>query len=161
MDRRFGSVTRVLRSWSRAQDAAAIAAWAADAPIETNDTRRLQQELSGSGHPGRSHAGLGRGAVLADEPTEHVVASNVAECRESRDHFADRCRHSESKATVRPVLVIVPDVVTKDCFKVVATENERPVETLFPHGPYPALRDRVRQSRQLHLMETVRPEPSE
>jgi hypothetical protein len=39
MDRRFGSVTRVLRSWSRAQDAAAIAAWSADAPIETNDTR--------------------------------------------------------------------------------------------------------------------------
>ena len=95
-----------------------------------------------------------------DEPTEHVVASNVAERRGSRDHFADRCRHSESKATVRPMLVVMPDVVAKDGFEVVATENERPVEALFPHGPYPALRDRVRQSRQLHLMETVRPEPS-
>ena len=96
-----------------------------------------------------------------DEPTEHVVASNVAERRGSRDHFADRCRHSESKATVRPMLVVMPDVVAKDGFEVVATENERPVEALFPHGPYPALRDRIRQSRQLHLMETVRPEPSE
>ena len=35
----FGAVTRVLRSWSRAQDAAAIATWSADAPIETNDMR--------------------------------------------------------------------------------------------------------------------------
>ena len=58
------------------------------------------------------------------------------------------------------MLVVMPDVVAKDGFEVVATENERPVEALFPHGPYPALRDRVRQSRQLHLMETVRPEPS-
>jgi len=62
---------------------------------------------------------------------------------------------------VRPMLVVMPDVVAKDGFEVVATENERPVEALFTYGPYPALRDRVRQSRQLRLMETVRPEPSE
>ena len=62
---------------------------------------------------------------------------------------------------MRPVLVIVLDVVAKDCIEMTTAKNERPVEALFPHGPYPALRDRVRQSRQLHLMETVRPEPSE
>src|ERR1019366_2897233 len=143
----FGSVTRVFRSWSRAQDAAAIAAWSADAPIETNDTRRLQQELSESGQPGRSHSGLGRGAILVDEPTEHVVASNVAERRGSRGHFADRCRHLESKATVRAMLVVMSDVVAKDCFEVVTAENERPVEALFSYGPYPPFRDRVRARR--------------
>jgi hypothetical protein len=58
------------------------------------------------------------------------------------------------------MLVIVPDVVAKYCFEMVTAENERPVEALFTYGPYPALRDRVRRSRQLHLMETVRPESS-
>ncbi len=110
---------------------------------------------------GRHEAGLRRGAVLVNEPAEHVVASNVAERRGSRGHFAERCGHLESKAAVRPMLVAMPDVVAKDGFEVVATENERPVEALFPYGPYPPFSDRVRQSRQLRLMETVRPEPSE
>jgi len=43
--------------------------------------------------------------------------------------------------------VVMPDVVAKDCFEVVTAENERPVETLFPDGPYPPLRDRVRTRR--------------
>jgi hypothetical protein len=67
----------------------------------------------------------------------------------------------ESKAAVRPMLVVMPDVIAKDGFEMVTADSERPVEALFTYGPYPALRDRVRQSRQLHLMETVRPEPSE
>ena len=115
----------------------------------------------GRGQSGLREAGLRGGVVLVDEPTEHVVASNVAERRGSRDHLADRCRHSESKAAMRPMLVVMPDVVAKDCFEAVTAENEHPVEALFTDGPYPALRDRVRQSRQLRLMETVRPEPSE
>jgi len=140
-------VTGVRRSWSRAQDAAATAAWSADAPIETSDTRRLQRELSESGQPGRSHAGLGRGAVLVDEPTEHIVATNVAERRGSRGHCTDRCWHFEPKATVRPVLVVMPDVVAKDCFEMMTAKNECPVEALFTYGPYPPLRDRVRTRR--------------
>ena len=35
-------------------------------------------------------AGLGRGAVLVDEPTQYVVASNIAERRGSRGHCTDR-----------------------------------------------------------------------
>src|ERR1017187_9022177 len=45
------------------------------------------------------------------------------------------------------MLVVMPDVVAKDCFEVVATENEQPVEALFTEGPYPPLRDRVRPRR--------------
>ena len=45
---------------------------------------------------------------------------------------------------MRPMLVVMPDVVVKDCFEVTTAENERPVETLFADGPYPPLRDRVR-----------------
>jgi len=99
------------------------------------------------GQFGRREAGLRGGVVLVDEPTEYVVASNVAERRGSRGHCTDRCWHFESKAAMRPMLVVMPDVVAKDCFEVVTAENERPVETLFPDGPYPPLRDRVRTRR--------------
>jgi hypothetical protein len=82
-----------------------------------------------------------------DEPTEHVVASNVAERRGSRGHCTDRCWHFESKAAVRAMLVVMSDVVAKDCFEMMTAKNERPVETLFPYGPYPPFCDRVRARR--------------
>jgi hypothetical protein len=139
-------VTRVRRSWNRA-GCNGDRWWAVDGPIETTDTGWLQPELAESGQPGRRHAGLGRGAVLVDEPTEHVVASNVAERKGSRGHRGDRCWRLEPEAAVRPMLVIVPDVVAKDCFEMTTAENERPVETLFTCGPYPPFRDRVRSRR--------------
>src|ERR1017187_5905362 len=45
------------------------------------------------------------------------------------------------------MLVVMPDVVAKDCFEMMTAENERPVETLFTYGPYPPLRIRVRTRR--------------
>ena len=48
---------------------------------------------------------------------------------------------------MRPVLVIVLDVVAKDCIEMTTAKNERPVEALFPDGPYPPLHDRVRSRR--------------
>jgi hypothetical protein len=44
---------------------------------------------------------------------------------------------------------------------VASSEDEHAVEALSPSGAHESLGDGVRQSRQLHLMETVRPEPSE
>ena len=73
---------------------------------------------------GLREAALRGGVVLVDEPTQHVATANVAERRGSRGHCADRCGHFEPEAAVRPMLVMVPDVVAKDGFKVVATENE-------------------------------------
>ena len=96
---------------------------------------------------GRREAGLRGGVVLVDDPTQHVVTADVAERQGSRGHCADRCGHFESKAAVRPMLVVMPDVVAKDCFEMVTAENERPVEALFSDGPYPPLRDRVRVRR--------------
>ena len=108
------------------------------------DRKRSDQRRRQSG---RREAGLRGGVVLVDDPTQHVATSNVAERRGNRGHRGDRCRHVQSKTTVRPTLVIVPDVVAEDCFEMVTAENERPVETLFTYGPYPALRDRVRSRR--------------
>jgi hypothetical protein len=95
----------------------------------------------------RREAGLRGGVVLVDDPTQHVATADVVERRGSRGHFAERCGHLESKAAVRPMLVVMPDVVAKDCFEMMTAKNERPVETLFSDGPYPALRDRVRPRR--------------
>src|ERR1039458_5162951 len=108
------------------------------------DRKRSDQRCRRSG---RREAGLRGGAVLVDDPTQHVATANVAERRGSRGHCADRCGHLESKAAVRPMLVVMPDVVAKDGFEVVATENEHPVEALFSDGPYPPLRMRVRTRR--------------
>ena len=93
---------------------------------------------------GRREAGLRGGVVLVDDPTQHVATADATERRGSKGHCAERCGHLESKAAVWPMLVVMPDVIAKDCFEVVATENERPVEALFPDGPYPPLGIRVR-----------------
>ena len=108
------------------------------------DRKRSDQ---GPRQSGLREAGLRGGVVLVDDPTQHVATADVAERQASRGHFAERCRHLESKAAVRPMLVVMPDVVAKDCFEMTTAENERPVETLFSYGPYPALRDRVRTRR--------------
>ena len=104
------------------------------------DRKRSDQRRRQSG---RREAGLRGSVVLVDDPTQHVATADVAERRGSRGHCAERCGHFESKAAVRPMLVVMPDVVAKDGFEMVTAENERPVETLFTYGPYPALHDRV------------------
>jgi len=57
-------------------------------------------------------------------------------------------------------LVVVPEIFDEDCFKVSSGDDEELVEALPAHGANEPLRESVRRSRQLHLMETVRPEPS-
>jgi len=47
------------------------------------------------------------GVVLVDDPPS-TCDGDVAERQASRGHCADRCRHFESKATVRPMLVVMP-----------------------------------------------------
>ncbi len=108
------------------------------------DRKRSDQ---GPRQSGLREAGLRGGVVLVDDPTQHVATADVAERQASRGHFAERCRHLESKAAVRPMLVVMPDVAAKDCFEMVTAENERPVEALSPDSPYPLLRDRVRARR--------------
>src|ERR1039458_7609500 len=116
-------------------------------PIETANAG--DRKLSGQRRrqSGWREAGLRGSVVLVDDPTQHVATADVAERRGSRGHCTDRCGHLESKTTVRPMLVVMPDEVEKDGFEMVTANNERPVETLFPDGPYPALRDRVRTRR--------------
>jgi hypothetical protein len=56
--------------------------------------------------------------------------------------------------------VVVVDELDKDAFEVTLVSDEQPVQAFDPHGANESLGECVRRSRQLHLMETVRPEPS-
>jgi len=92
------------------------------ADSKLSDQRRRQSD--------RREAGLRGSVVLVDEPTQHVATADVAERQASRGHFAERCGHLESRAAVRPMLVVMPDVIAKDCFEMMTAENERPVEAV-------------------------------
>ncbi len=59
-------------------------------PIGTANAGSPQRERPGRRQFGRHEAGLRRGAVLVNEPTEYVVASNVAERKGSRAYRGDR-----------------------------------------------------------------------
>jgi hypothetical protein len=61
---------------------------------------------------------------------------------------------------MRTLPVVVVDVLMKCPFEVAPSEDEHPVQALASDGAHESLGVRVRPSRQLHLIETVRPELS-
>ena len=68
-------------------------------------------------------------------------------------------RDLEIDAAMGPGGVVVIDELDEDALEVAFVPDEEPVQTLGPHSANESFGERVRQSRQLHLMETVRPEP--
>ena len=95
--------------------------------------------------------------VLVDDAAEHVVPDDRVGGKPDRRLGK---RRSESEPSVRSRLVVVVEVLGDDRFEVPSAEDERPVQALPPHASHPALGERVRPSRQLLPMVTVRPEPS-
>jgi len=102
-------------------------------------------------------------SVLVDEAAQNVGSSELFGV-----DVADRAAShlgigwwALAEGPVRTVRVVVLDVFAEHNFKVTSSEDEHPIEALSPNGAHEALGDGIRQSRQLHLMETVRPEPSE
>ena len=68
--------------------------------------------------------------------------------------------HLEIDRTMRSRCVVVLDELFEDALEMTLVSDEQPVEAFPARGANEPLCERVRQSRQLHLMETVRPEPS-
>ena len=68
--------------------------------------------------------------------------------------------HLEIDRTMRSRCVVVLDELFEDALEMTLASDEQPVEALGPCGADEPFGVRVRRSRQLHLMETVRPEPS-
>ena len=96
--------------------------------------RRLQAILTGAAD--REPPDLVSGTFeQVDEPTEHVATADVAERRGSRGHCTDRCGHFESKAAVRPMLVVMPDMTrrTASRWRQQPEENEHPSKALFTY----------------------------
>jgi len=91
-----------------------------------------------------------------DEPAEEVTAADDALRLSGRALPWWR----EVEAAMRATPVVVRDVLGKGSLEVTPGDHEQVVKAVLAGGTHPALGVRVRRSRQLHLMETVRPEPS-
>ena len=94
-----------------------------------------------------------------DEPTEHVVAFY----REAG--WSLRCspahRYAEVDAAMRPLLVVVAEVLPEDRSEVAPPEHQGPVEALGADGPHEPFGQRVRPRRadgSLDDFGTFRPE---
>jgi len=91
-----------------------------------------------------------------DESADEVAAADRAHSGRN----VRRLKSREVEATMGPSVVVMPDVLGDYPLQVSSGKHEQVVEAVLWDGTYPALGEGVRQSRQLHLMETVRPEPS-
>ena len=101
--------------------------------------------------------------------SDRVLAQNSSESIDSLDlHEATRRpvkyigdRDLEIDPAVRPSCVVVLDELGENPLEMALVSDEQPVEAFPTRGANESFGESVRQSRQLHLMETVRPEPSE
>jgi hypothetical protein len=69
---------------------------------------------------------------------------------------ADSRWWSKLKASVRPLMVVVPQVLVEDPLKMASPLDQHPVQTLLSHRPHPALRVGVIPRRQLLVIGRVR-----
>jgi hypothetical protein len=82
----------------------------------------------------------GRRAILVDETTKHVVTPD----RKGRDRDGSRASGDlEIDGPVRPLPVVVADVLTEDALELAMAEDEHLIEALGAYRSYPALRGRV------------------
>jgi hypothetical protein len=51
-----------------------------------------------------------------------------------------RTRRQKIKAPVRPLVIVVPQVLVEDPLKVASAPDQQPVQALLPHRPHPPLR---------------------
>ena len=81
-----------------------------------------------------------------NETAETVPASD-RRCGSSgharRGSFVDRAWRPKIKASVRSFVVVVPQVLVENTFKVASTPDQHPVQALLPNGPHPPLSEGV------------------
>ena len=74
-----------------------------------------------------------------DEAAQHV-ATIETERQGSNDRIVAGHRHAEFETSVRPMLVVVPDVFPQNPCQVTAAKDQDPVEAFHSHCPHPAFR---------------------
>jgi hypothetical protein len=55
----------------------------------------------------------------------------------------DSAGWAKGTASMRPFVVVVPNVLVKDAFQMASAPDHDPVQTLLSNGSHPPLRDRV------------------
>src|SRR5512133_3380066 len=96
-----------------------------------------------------------------NETAETVPASDrrCGGCGHARSgSFVDRAWRPKIKASVRPLVVVVPNVLVQNPFKVASAPDQHPVQALLPHGSYPPLSEGVgvrRLDRRLDGLDAV------
>ena len=74
----------------------------------------------------------GHHVVLVNESAQHVVTTDVLGCRGSGGGCSGG--HVELDTSMRTLLVVVADILTKGSFEVTLAQNEQPVEALCSDG---------------------------
>jgi hypothetical protein len=83
--------------------------------------------------------------VLVNETAESVPAPNTGgDCDRIRPSpNLDTSGRPKREASVRPLTVVVPQVLVEHPLKMTPTPDRHPIQTLLPHRPHPALGERV------------------
>ena len=83
--------------------------------------------------------------VLVNETAESVPAPNAGgDCYRIRPSpNLDTSGRPKREASVRPLIVVVPQVLVEHPLKMTPTPDQHPIQTLLPHRPHPALGERV------------------
>ena len=83
--------------------------------------------------------------VLVNETAESVPAPNAGgDCYRIRPSpNLDTSGRPKREASVRPLTVVVPQVLVEHPLKMTPTPDQHPIQTLLPHRPHPALGERV------------------
>jgi hypothetical protein len=96
-----------------------------------------------------------------NETAETVPASDYRGGHRANAHdgcLVDRAWRQKFKASVRPLVVVVPNVLVENAPKVTSTPGQHPVQALLPHGSYPPLSEGVgvrRLDRRLDGLDAV------
>jgi hypothetical protein len=79
------------------------------------------------------------------QTAEAISPPNAIGDRDSgrRESGANAHRRAKRKASVRPLVVVVPHLLVEDPLEVASAPDQQPVQALLPDGQYPALGDRV------------------
>src|SRR5215213_592787 len=129
-----------------------------ETPFVPLDQRRWENSRYGSWGAPTRHTTDSRGpwgsetrtscrdlVVLVNETAESVPAPNAGgDCYRIRPSpNLDTSGRPKREASVRPLIVVVPQVLVEHPLKMTPTPDQHPIQTLLPHRPHRALGERV------------------
>ena len=84
----------------------------------------------------------GRPVVFVNEPAKNVLTMDALQFGSGDGSFVGH-GYLKIDATMRPLSVVVADILTKYSFEVTVTQNDEPVEAFGADRPHPSFRESV------------------